>query len=132
MAYKDYTKVAKCYQKRSFSVFCTDWLRPSQAELTDGIVLGYLPENSLVREFGIIKDGTFTLDTPGTAKIQVNGADITKKLYPDGGVIEIKGAETFTKDVRWLIEYVEVALDNGNWTPVPAKVIASDGTVAEA
>lgn len=132
MAYKDYTKVGKAYQKRSFSVFCTDFCRPTQQELTDGIVLGFLPPMSLVRVSGIIKDGTFTLDVPGTAKIQVNGSDIENKLYPDGGVIEIKGAENFTMDVMWVIEYIEVALDSGNWTPLPTKVIASDGTVAEA
>lgn len=131
MAYKDYTKVGNNYQKRSFSVFCTGWCRPSQAELTGGIVIGYLPANSLVRVSGVIKDGTFTLDTVGAAKLQVNGADIANKLYPDGGVIEVKGAETFNTDVRWVIEYIEVDLDNGNWTNVPAKVIASDGTVAE-
>lgn len=123
--YTDYTKVGKAYQKKTVSYFATDWIRPTNTELTNGIVIGYLPPGSLVQDSGCIKKGTDTL-APET-KIQVNGAQIQNKYYADGGIIEVKGAETLSVDVRYVIEFAELDLATGNWIPTQQEVLSHDG-----
>lgn len=133
MAYKDYTKFGNADHKKVLSAFCSAPLKLTQEELQNGVVLAYLPPKVFIKDFYGINTADGSKVTQGADKLELNGTQIAKKFYAEGGVLEIKDAAAVApmdsaKIV--VVEYLEVDLATGTRTYTMAKTLASDGTVA--